>query len=100
MVPTMSLVKSMMAIIKMIKGRERPTLMIQPQHPVEPFVGPNAMGLGDTQENPQGQADEIGKNGGKAHHNQGVTGALQQQGAVLGPESGQGFKHGRLPPLR
>ena len=30
LVPTMSLVKSMMAIIKMIKGRERPTLMIQP----------------------------------------------------------------------
>ena len=30
LVPTMSLVKSMMAIIRMMKGRERPTLMIQP----------------------------------------------------------------------
>ena len=31
LVPTMSLVKSMMAIIRMIKGRERPTLMIHPR---------------------------------------------------------------------
>ena len=39
------------------------------QHPVEPFVGPDAMGLGDTQENPQGQADDIGEEGGDPRHN-------------------------------
>ena len=31
LVPTRALVKGMMAIIKMMKGRERPTLMIQPK---------------------------------------------------------------------
>ena len=31
LVPTSSLVKSMMASIKMMKGSERPTLMIQPR---------------------------------------------------------------------
>ena len=31
LVPTISLVKSMMATIRMMKGRDRPTLMIQPR---------------------------------------------------------------------
>ena len=63
---------------------------------IDDSAGPDAVGLGDHQQHPQGQTQQIGEYGGCKHHNKGVPGALQQQCAVLSPERGQGIKHARI----
>ena len=54
LVPTTSLVKGMMAIIRMMKGRERPTLMIQPRMRLSHLWGQMPWGWVMTSSTPRG----------------------------------------------
>lgn len=99
-VPTMSLVKGMMATIRMIKGKRAAHIDDPAENLVDSPIGPDAVGLGDGENHAQRQADEIRKDGGNAGHDQRIPCAFQKIAAVFSPEHGNGIKHGIPPPQR
>ena len=68
------------------------------QNPVHQLVGANAVGLGNGEGHAQRQSQNIGKQRGDNHHQQGVPGTGQQNPTVIGKERRNGIKHGTQPP--
>ena len=94
LVPTTSLVKGMMATIRMIKGMERPMLTIQPRIWLTALLGPDAVGLGDGQRHAQRQTQNDKQTGWRSPTISSVSRVpVSKIAAVLGKERRNGIKH-------